>query len=198
MTLADFMRQVASETYPEPITEGHLVLTRAIAPVVAALVHPGCQVLDVGCGQGPALEWFTENGFFITGTALNPEDVKACQEKGFRVFQHDMNEMPDAWTGTYSLVWARHVLEHSVCPIWTLHEFHRVLKPGGILYLEMPAPDTACWHTQNRNHYSVLGFNAWASLIDRAGFEILDAKGIPLETPAGKDMYFSFICKRNG
>jgi hypothetical protein len=37
---------------------------------------------------------------------------------------------------------------------------------------------------------------AWASLINRAGFEILEARQRGLDTLAGPDVYFSFIAKK--
>ncbi len=194
--LSRFMLQTAHETYPEARTEGHDYITEQMASKVVALISPGCNALDVGCGQGPALEWFTKHGFFVTGIALNDEDIRACRDKGFRVFHCDQNQMPEAWTGAYSLVWARHVLEHSIAPYFTLIEFARVLKAGGILYLEMPAPDTACCHEANQNHYSVLGQRAWASLITRSGFEVLESLTIKMGTPVGPDQYFAFICRK--
>jgi ubiquinone/menaquinone biosynthesis C-methylase UbiE len=57
---------------------------------------------------------------------------------------------------SFDLVWARHALEHSVVPAFLLSEFHRLTKPGGVLYVEVPAPDTACVHETNPNHHSVL------------------------------------------
>jgi SAM-dependent methyltransferase len=194
--LRDFMRQIASETYPEPISEGHTFITEEMAPKVAAFIERGAQVLDVGCGQGPALEWFKKAGYYARGITLNREDALACLNKGFHAFLMDQNEMPESFTREFDLVWARHVLEHSVAPFFTLHEFNRVLKPGGVLYVEVPAPDTACQHHTNRNHYSVLGIKMWRSLIERAGFTIETAVAINLVTGAGPDIYFSLICRK--
>jgi len=67
MTLHEFMLKTGEETYPEPITQGHSGITDQIAPIVAALIEPNACVLDVGCGQGPALEWFEKRGFCVEG-----------------------------------------------------------------------------------------------------------------------------------
>lgn len=193
--LAQFMQQVAAQTYPEPRTTGHDHITEQVMPLVMAHVPKG-HILDVGCGHGPALKVFKDLGRWAYGIALNPYDVEACRELGFDVEVCDQNAMPDNWDHYYSLVWARHVLEHSIAPYFTLHEFNRVLQPGGILYVEVPAPDTSCHHESNQNHYSVMGLEMWKNLIFRAGFELLEIREINLTTGAGPDVYFSIIAKK--
>ncbi len=99
---------------------------------------------------------------------------------------------------SFDLVWCRHALEHSVAPYFTLAGFHRVLAPGGALYVEVPAPDTACKHETNPNHYSVLGRSAWISLMQRSGFEVIDTVAIDFAVPAGPDTYWGFMLRRKG
>lgn len=193
--LQEFMKRIAAETYPEPLSEGHSFITAQILPLVCADLPKWAKVLDVGCGQGVALSHFRQLECDAVGIALNPEDVQACRELGFDVLEMDQNSMTFA-DDSFDLVWARHVLEHSIAPYFTLSEFARVLRPGGKLYVEVPAPDTACHHTENKNHYSVMGWRMWASLIDRSGFEITEAREIKLSTQAGPDVYHSFICKK--
>lgn len=196
--LSDFMRARAKETYPENRTDLHNNLTYEMAEKVAKLIPADAKVIDIGCGQGPALEWFTKNGFDVSGITTNSEDMIACLDKGHKVRICDQNDMPPMWTGSFGLVWARHVLEHSICPFFTLHEFNRILKANGILYVEVPSPATVAMHETNKNHYSVMGWQMWASLIDRAGFEILEAKTIQLTLAnnSGLDAYFSYTCKK--
>ena len=197
LRLSDFIAARAAEIYPEPRTSGHDGLTAQMAALVAPLLPPGASVLDVGCGQGPALEWFKEHGHYPIGITTNTADLRECEANGHEVYAEDMHKLPDSFAvWPFDCVWARHVLEHSVIPFFVLHEFARALKPGGILYCETPAPDTACHHTSNPNHYSVLTCPGWISLIDRAGFEILEVREINIKTDAGPDIYHSIIAKK--
>lgn len=195
--LESFMAARTAETYPEPVTSQHSEITAQMAALVAPLLPPGASVLDVGCGQGPALEVFAKLGFNAEGITTNDADLQACYNAGHRVRRCDMHgiadEFPEAW---FDCVWARHVLEHSVIPFFVLHEFARVIKQGGILYVEVPMPDTPCNHVANLNHYSVLGKDAWLCLIVRSGFEIHEVREIGLQTMAGPDKYFSIIAKK--
>ncbi len=194
--IADFLARCAADVYPEQRMPGHDRITERMAPLVAARLPAGARVLDVGAGQGPALEWFGNAGFDIRGIMLCTSDLVECQKKNFLVSLTDQNAMPEHWTERYDCVWARHVLEHSPIPYFTLTEFNRVLKPGGVLYVEVPLPGTSCLHETNRNHYSVLTEGMWGSLITRAGFVVEEFRRFAIETPVGPDAYVSFICSK--
>lgn len=195
--IADFIRARGAEVYAEPRTEGHDDITAQMAEIVARLLPAGAQVLDVGCGQGPALEWFSAHGFRPMGITTSGEDWKKCHlTLGLNARIKDMHELGGFPEKAFDGIWARHVLEHSPVPFYVLHEFARILRPAGVLYVEVPAPDTACNHEANPNHYSVFGWRMWASLIHRAGFEHVESREIKLHTGAGPDLYFSFIAKK--
>jgi SAM-dependent methyltransferase len=191
--LERFLERIAAETYPEPPTTLHSDLTRQmIGRVLEKCALPtGTKVLDVGCGQGVALEHFVARGYDAVGITLNRVDVEECQRKGYRVLEMDQSflDFPD---GEFDLVWCRHCLEHSIFPYFTLTELARVLKPGGWLYVEVPAPDTACRHQTNRNHYSVVGKSMLADLIKRCGFRIVEVLDIGFTVAAGPDTYWAF------
>lgn len=194
--LLEFVSRCGMEAYPEPRTEGHDKITAQAAMVLARLLPLNARILDIGSGQGPALEWFTQNGFQIEGIDTNDENIRLCRALGYSVMKCDQNEMPEGLIGRYDCVWARHVLEHSPIPYFTLSEFHRVLKPEGILYAEMPAPDTSSLHETNPNHYSVLGLSMWLNLITRSGFDIFMAEKISGKTNQGEEEYFALAARK--
>ncbi len=150
----------------------------------------GKRVLDVGCGQGVALEKLAEYGAVARGFALG-KDVAICRKKGFDVQEMDMSFL-DFPNGSFDLVWARHALEHSLFPLFTIEVLHSVLKRGGILYAEMPAPDTSAKHQQNRNHYSCLTRSSWAALFARVGFTTIETFDLEVSLMCGPDVWFAF------
>jgi len=192
--LEQFLETIKSETYPEAPSKLHTDLTHQMFEYVMAKcpLPPGAKVLDVGCGQGVALELFARRGLSAVGITLNAEDARICREKGYTVHEMDQSFL-DFEPEEFDLIWSRHCLEHSVFPYFTLSEMFRVLKPLGWLYLEAPAPDTACRHQANRNHYSVLGKSMWMELIGRAGFRLIDVVDISFTVVAGPDVYWAFI-----
>jgi SAM-dependent methyltransferase len=192
--LEQFLEKIKTDTYPEPPSRQHTEITAKMVDHVfrTCALPQGAQVLDAGCGQGVALHHFVARGCDATGVTLNAVDVEACRRQGYRVLEMDQSflDFPDE---QFDLVWCRHCLEHSIFPYFTLHEFWRVLKPDGWLYVEVPAPDTSCQHQQNRNHYSVLGKTMLAGLIERTGFRIQDVLDITFRVPAGPDIYWAFL-----
>jgi SAM-dependent methyltransferase len=111
------------------------------------------------------------------------------------VFRRPIESTLDFPDATFDLVWCRHCLEHSIYPYFTLSQFARVLKPNSWLYVEVPAPDTACTHQLNGNHYSVLGKSMLGSLITRAGFVVDDVLDINFSTMAGPDTYWGYLAR---
>ena len=191
-----FLDSLVGDVYPETPSEPHLSITRtAIEGLLAeGLIKPGMKVLDIGCGQGLALEKFRASGLDATGITLG-SDAEVCRGKGFSVFEMDQNFMAFE-DESFDFLWCRHVLEHSIAPLFTLTEYRRVLKPDGLIYVEVPAPDTTAHHETNPNHYSVLPFSAWLSLFPRAGLALDRSVKLEFTVPCGPDMYWSFLLRR--
>lgn len=197
--LISFLTKIESETYPEAPSIVHSEITVQVLKVLMDQygLKPEARILDVGCGQGPALDIFRDKGYLsAVGITLNDEDVRICREKGHDVRKMDQSflEFPDA---SFDFVWARHVIEHSIFPYFTLTEFTRVLAPGGTLYLEVPAPETSCIQETNPNHYSVLCRGAWSSLLKRCGLVVRHEGQYTFPTPMGMDEYWSYICSKS-
>ena len=190
-----FLGTLEGHVYPEVPSEPHLSITRSTIEALLqdGTLAAGMRVLDVGCGQGLALERFRAAGLEAVGITLG-SDYEVCRANGFEVHRMDQNFMAFA-DASFDVLWCRHVLEHSVAPLFTLSEYRRVLKPGGCVYVEVPAPDTSPHHEANPNHYSVLGHSSWMSLFARAGFAASRCLAINFEVPCGPDIYWSFLLR---
>lgn len=193
--LADFIGNVQHEAYPELPNAVHLHVTALAVKHLCQLFQlpKGTLVLDIGCGQGLALKLFEERGFRPVGITLNQEDVQVCRQQGFTVAAMDQSflDFPDT---CFDLLWARHVVEHSLFPYFTLVEYRRVLKEGGVLYLEVPATETPSRHELNPNHYSLLSRTMWLSLLERSGFGTVEAPCYQGPVECGHDEYWGFYC----
>ena len=164
--------------YDEGASQMHKDLTRE---VVKKYINPlnlpkDLKILDMGCGVGYFLDEMKEQGYTdLTGITLSPNDIKACEDKGHAIKKYDMSFLPQKdgyYDESVDFIFSRHSLEHSPYPIFTLVEYNRVLKQHGKIYIEMPAPDCERQHEWNLNHYSILGRNQLAALLDRTGFTI--------------------------
>ncbi len=198
MTLEKLLdKLVKSTVYSEPPSLHHHGLIEKVWAEVVKPALPGgsLSILDVGAGDGFAMELFERAGHRATGVNYTNEDRLACLEKNLCCVQGDMHEL-SFWEDDFDLVWARHVLEHSPFPMRALCEIHKVLKPGGLFYVEVPAPGTACEHESNPNHFSVFTQKAWGWLLTKAGFDMLAERSLTFRVDAGEDTYFLWLCRK--
>lgn len=160
--------ELLGDIYAQPPDEKHTNDTKSL--IYSWLFSLNItSVLDVGCGEGEAQDFFRECSDKINyeGIALGA-DVKHAQSKGRNVYEADFNFLELAEDNTYDLILARHALEHSPFPLITLMEWHRI----GKLYLCVVLPNPEHYTFTGRNHYSVMGSHQSAWLLRRAGWKI--------------------------
>ncbi len=192
-----FLDRIEAETYPEFPSDLHTKISQQRLDHFLELTQlpPQSKILDVGCGQGPALDYLKTKNYHPIGITLNETDVLVCRSKGHEVYQMEQSFL-DFKESSLDAVWARHCIEHSLFPYFTLSEFSRTLKIGGYLYLEMPNAKTMFQHETNKNHYSVLTDVMWVELLKRTGFEVVEALDMSIPLDAGTDHYLTFIAKK--
>jgi SAM-dependent methyltransferase len=196
--MSRFLDQLERDIYPEPPTPSGLLphVRESIARLVR--LYPqreGAKVLDIGCGTGFALKTFAEFGLDPTGIALG-KDVQDCLAQGLHAVEMNLSHL-DFADQSFDIVWSRHSLEHSPFPLFTLMEINRITKLYGLVYIEVPAAESAATHELNPNHYSVLGKSMLLSLFERAGFQVLKSRDIEGTTHLGApDTYWTFILSK--
>lgn len=94
-------------------------------------------ILDIGCGAGNMYHHLSRYGDVI-GVENHPAPVKVGQERGYDIRLDDAGalDFPDA---SFDLVTALDVIEHNDDDVGILREAHRVLKPGGLVLISVPA-----------------------------------------------------------
>jgi ubiquinone/menaquinone biosynthesis C-methylase UbiE len=194
--LDKFLAARIDDVYPEPPDDFHGHITKEAIVELNEKFGPinGWKVLDIGCGQGVALEIFEDYGADALGICVG-SDVQVCRNKMFHVEHMDFNFL-EFEPESFDLVWARHVLEHSTMPFFALSEIYNVLKHGGIAYVEVPAPETTAQHHNNPNHYSCLTQYSWGSLMHRTGFTELLAYKIQYQALCGPDEWYVFYLRK--
>jgi len=95
-------------------------------------------VLDIGCRDGHILEILQSNEYRdLSGIDIIPNPLKLL--KGISYYKCDASDMSMFFHDeTFSVVILSHVLEHIEEPEKVLNDIYRILKPNGILFIEIP------------------------------------------------------------
>ena len=96
------------------------------------------QILDVGCGVGAVLADIQDLGECY-GVDASPEAVEFCRKRNIQnIVQADSSSMPYP-SNRFDIALCLDVLEHVGDDLETISEIYRVLKPGGIAIIFVPA-----------------------------------------------------------
>ncbi len=96
----------------------------------AHLLAPGIRVLDIGAGEAPYRELFTQQVYVTLDRADTPHSGQ--------VNMHGSADSIPTDDDSFDAVLCTQVLEHVPQPLEALLEFHRVLRPGGALIATVP------------------------------------------------------------
>jgi 2-polyprenyl-3-methyl-5-hydroxy-6-metoxy-1,4-benzoquinol methylase len=101
------------------------------------------RLLEVGCGEGDFLELAEADGWDVTGVEYSGTACERARRRLKRGTVH-CGELQEAAlaAGQFDLCVLSDVLEHVRSPVAFLREIHRVLKPGGALFVATPSTDS--------------------------------------------------------
>lgn len=198
-----YLNRLTQDVYAQPPDAGHVAWGLQAIHTLASIPQ-GCQnVLDVGCGQGQFAGAFVERGLAWTGVTIG-EDYQVAKAKGLDVREADMTFLPFD-DDSFDLLFVRHALEHSPCPLVTLMELRRVCR--GWMVLILPTPEY--WGVRGRNHYAVFPRDNWLWLLARAGWRPLHEHTFTTDDPLfmvhwrselppieGQPVEYRFLCER--
>lgn len=138
------------------------------------------RLLDVGCGPGVNLQTFQEQGWDVHGIDVNESAVAMAREKvGDRVHHGTLDTAPFD-EESFDVVSLNHSLEHMFSPLETLERVRRLLKPGGMVVIEVPNADS--WEAQLfgsswvpwdvPRHLYHFGKSTLTRALERSGFHV--------------------------
>jgi SAM-dependent methyltransferase len=162
------------------------------------------RIIDIGCGRGELLCAARQLGLRATGVETSVEFAQCARSRyGVEVDNCSLEEAGYA-SGSFDIAILGAVIEHLYKPRDTLNEIWRVLRPGGILWLDAPnecslfsrvanlylltkGRDWTCHLSPTFPPYHVQGFGprSLVYLLKSTGFQLIDLRIFPSATLRG-------------
>ncbi len=96
-------------------------------------------ILDLGCGAGGFLPSLEELGDTLVASDMDRESLVFCRQRGFMLSAQSLSDTLPFASDSFDLVCMFDVLEHTPDDRKVLAEVRRILRPGGLLVLSVPA-----------------------------------------------------------
>lgn len=110
---------------------------------LAPVVPPNALILDVGCGTGKGQESFGKLGT-VFGVDFSQDALMFCHERGLERIARANAEALPIQSGVFDVVVTLDTVEHIPDDYKAVSEIARILKPGGVLLLNVPAYQWLC------------------------------------------------------
>jgi SAM-dependent methyltransferase len=144
-----YLKPYAGNFNYENMLDGHLDLSRFRRWVDQASQYRkvvGSTVLSSGCGSAGDLYAFMEAGARNAHGIEIDQDLAGLARKRFHGSPYDNAVEISVYDGlilpydsnAFDIVFSMHVIEHTQDPALYLSELFRVLRPGGIVFLDVP------------------------------------------------------------
>jgi 2-polyprenyl-3-methyl-5-hydroxy-6-metoxy-1,4-benzoquinol methylase len=117
---------------------------RFLWPELKSKLSPTTKLLELGCGQGHILRLLAENNVLpqenITGLDQSRAAVEFCAQQlpKAKFLTGDLYDLKDLQSDMYDVCLLMETIEHLEDPARPIQNIHRILKPGGLLYVSFP------------------------------------------------------------
>lgn len=151
---------------------------------VRKLLKKESKVLDIGCGRGLVLSRLKKIGCEVWGTELSEISSKYAREiLGLNIINKNLEDCAFK-KNSFDVVTMFHSLEHLIHPLKSVKEIYRILKPGGILIIEVPRFDSfhsrifkdKWFHLDVPRHLFHFNDQTLEKLVTTAGFSVITKK----------------------
>ena len=146
------------------------------------------RLLDVGCGTGEFWRAASDAGWDAYGVDIHEDGVAAARDfwKTSRLIAGRVDEVSSLFQGSFDVVNLSEVVEHLVDPLAGLRSLALVLRPGGLLTIDVPNVQSfAGWLDRDRIIDVPAHLSYWSSATLRRALETCGYKVVELNSGFG-------------
>jgi SAM-dependent methyltransferase len=185
-----FNYAIENEVLYQPTSEvAHKVIDSKLADFIKGATNDDKErfILDIGCGDGYAMEKMIELGYEnVQGLTLHKQEWDICKGKKLTVhlMNYNFSKLMDKF---FHVLWMRQSLQYSFQPYYTMLEMNRTLRINGWIYVEVP-------DTSNENvPLGTLDKDTYERLFKASGFEIIQSDSFELSSGDYKEKHNFFV-----
>lgn len=137
------------------------------------------RVLEIGCSNGVFLDIFKKNGWETWGVEPS-ENGLIAEKKGHKIIKSyfEKAELPEKY---FDLVVMNHTLEHVDDPMVVVKKIYKLLKPNGILFVDVPNLGSLLSKIMGKSwpyllleeHKSQFTKDSLSKIFDTSGFKVI-------------------------
>lgn len=152
------------------------------------------RLLDVGSGNGFFMKFMKDNGWECIGIEPSPKAKSYSSAMELNVFNTTLEEFAeDKWKNYFDAVNLKYVLEHVPHPMETLKICMSLLKPSGMVCIEVPndfnelqfsihKKGKSKWWVSTPDHINYFNHNSLHNMLASLGIKVVyKTTGFPME-----------------
>jgi len=117
-----------------------------------ALGEKPTRILEVGAGTGWMVKALGELGCDVTGVEVDPDLIEVAHTLGANVQRADICEVDTGCFAAFDVVCSSQTLEHILSPVVAIHKMSALLRPGGLICIDVPNGDSWGARLRRRSH----------------------------------------------
>lgn len=140
-------------------------------------------ILDCGCGMGDFCVYLKDLGYKnVLGTDPSSRSIDNAKEKGVECIVADAFSKNQSFSEKFDLIIFSHVVEHILDSDIAIENIKTMLKPGGVIYMEVPDAKKYCdvkctpyffFTYEHLTHYTM---NSFENMAGAFGLELLNSE----------------------
>lgn len=170
------------------VKAGHVEDYNAVLRMMSEKPKERLRLLEVGCANGSFLMTASKT-FDVEGVELNDSTAEVARKNGFKVKTGRIEDIEGE--SVFDIIVMLQVLEHVVKPSMLLRDVMRLLKPNGLLYVDVPNVDSASFNYLGERHVHISSYGHVSMFNRESLIKLCDNKGLELvahEFCGGRDL----------
>ncbi len=132
-----YAQESADEYFKLHDSQQKILLGERLAAFAEKVQGSAGRMLELGCGRGEFLKGASNRGWKVYGVEMTEDYAEVASSHGIEIERSSIEDCKSL-DQTYDVVLLAAILEHLYDPMQTLKRVREALRPGGLIYIDVP------------------------------------------------------------